>query len=102
MALLDILERRLPIGPEEWDAVSDEHAINFPKRSVDSIRQKFAGLHRRQAGTGNPNCPPEVEQTKRIKHLIGERVNIGTQDKEFDLASQSFNAPNVDKEIQQI
>ena len=102
MALLDILERRLPIGPEEWDAVSDEHALNFPKRSVDSIRRKFAGLHRRQPGTGNPNCPPEVEQAKRIKQLIGERANIGTQDEEFDLASQSFISPNVDKEIQQI
>ena len=102
MALLDILERRLPIGPEEWDAVLDEHALNFPKRSVDSIRRKFAGLHRRQPGTGNPNCPPEVEQAKRIKHLIGARANIGTQDEEFDLASQLFISPNVDKEIQQI
>ena len=102
MALLDILERRLPIGPEEWDVVSDEHALNFPKRSVDSIRRKFAGLHRRQPGTGNPNCPPEVEQAKRIKHLIGARANIGTQDEEFDLASQSFFLPMLTKKFNEL
>ena len=102
MALLDILERRLPIGPEEWDAVSDEHALNFTRRTVDSIKRKFAGLHRRQPGTGSPNCPMEVGQAKRIKHLIGARANIGTQEEDFDLASQSFISPNVDKEIQQI
>ena len=60
--LLAILEGILPIGPEEWQAVADQHAVTYPEegRDTDSIRRKFANLHRKQIPTGDPSMPEEV------------------------------------------
>ena len=77
--LLAILEGILPIGPEEWQAVADQHAVTYPEeaRDTDSIRRKFANLHRKQIPTGDPSMPEEVKIAKRIKYKIGDKANIG-------------------------
>ena len=76
-ALLNILEDVLPIGPDQWNEVVETHSLNYPGRDVVSIRRKYSKLHRIQIPTGDPHCPPEVKQAKRIKYKIGEKAEIG-------------------------
>ena len=42
--LLDILERRLPIGPEEWEACLLDHTAVYPKRTT-SKPARFAPIY---------------------------------------------------------
>ena len=76
--LLDIMERILPIGPDEWDRVVDEHDAVYPgRRSYDSIRRRFQNLHRKHAPTGSPNIPEDVRRARLIKYKIGRRADLG-------------------------
>lgn len=87
--LLDVLEEKLPIGPDQWADIVNTHVANgYPGRDVDSIRRKYSTLHRKSSPTGDPDMPPEVRQAKRIKFKeIGEKANIGDagQDQAYDL-----------------
>ena len=47
--LLDTLEGILPIGPDEWQEATDIHSAAYPGRDVESIRRKFATLHRKKS-----------------------------------------------------
>ena len=67
--MLDTMEKIVPIGPEEWNRVVDEHDELYPgKRTVDSIQRRFMNLHCKLAPTESPNMPDDVRQAKRIKH----------------------------------
>ena len=79
-------------GPEEWQAVSDQHAVTYPEegRDTDSIRRKFANLHRKQIPTGDPSMPEEVKIAKRIKHKIGNKVNIGDAEELYNVEGNRF------------
>ena len=93
MYLLSVLEEVLPIGPEEWDEVVNKHAVGcrwIPGRDVDSIRRKFASLHRKQIPTGDPNMPEDVKLAKRIKYMIGDKANIGDGEEEYQLEQAEF------------
>jgi hypothetical protein len=83
--LLDIMERILPIGPDEWKRVVDEHSITYCGRTLTSIRRRYQTLYRKQAPTGSPNMPEDVRQAKRIKHKIGNKAMLGDGQEEFDL-----------------
>ena len=86
LSLFSIMERILPIGTEEWEQVQMEHSQNFPGRDIESIRQKYNSLHRKQVQTGNPNIPPEILAAKRVKQKIGDKADIGGgEDDNFDL-----------------
>lgn len=85
MNLLRILERVVPVDSAEWQDVAEEHGASFPTRDVESLKKKFSQLHRRKAGTGNPNIPPEVQLAKEVHHLIGDKALIGTGDEIFDM-----------------
>lgn len=103
MAMLDILVRLQPISPDEWKAVADELAALFPPgREVDSIRRKFATLHRKstvpvedqsetsdrvdlslstlwETGTGalaHPNFPRSIIEHVHIEHRFKERQHV--------------------------
>ena len=43
--LFTIMERILPIGPDEWEQVSLEHAQSFAGRDVDSLCRKYHSTH---------------------------------------------------------
>lgn len=75
---LDILEKHVPIGGDEWDAVCREHCaeIGEDRRTVDSLRRKFTTLYRTKVPTGDPKCPLAVKQAKRVRQLIVERSEI--------------------------
>lgn len=84
--LFGVMERILPIGPEEWEQVVQEHSAVYSGRDVDSIRRKYTSLHRKQVPTGSPHMTPEIHAAKRIKYKIGDKADVGGGDDEnFDL-----------------
>ena len=76
--LLELLDEHLPLAKEEWDHVLCLHAERYPdyNRTVDSLKRKFASLHRRKVPTGDPTISPDVEKAKRIRYSITERADI--------------------------
>ena len=68
---MNIMERILPIGQQEWEQVFTEHDAVWPGRDLESIRRRCNRLHRKKTPTGDPNVPPEVRQAKRVNHRIG-------------------------------
>ena len=80
----------MPIGPSEWNKVVETHAVDYPGRTDTSIRRKYNSLHRVTVPTGDPNCPDEVKQAKRIKYSIGQKAAIGGGEEDFDLESGTF------------
>ena len=76
--LLSSVRSRLPIGPEEWKLVENDHKEKFPEveRSYGSLRKKFNSYANARIETGSPNCPPEVREAKRIVELIKQDADI--------------------------
>ena len=64
MSLLASIHAHLPISGDEWRAVQQEHHTAYPDadRTVESLRRKFASLHRSRIPTGDPTCPAEVRE----------------------------------------
>ena len=91
--LFAILTTIVPIGPDEWQRVCDEHNLNYPGRDLNSIKRRYATLYRKQMPTGNPNMPWEVREAKTIKRLIGEKAMMGDGQEHFDL-QQGFGNNN--------
>ena len=54
------------------------------------LSKKYATLYQKIIATGDPNCPEEVNLTKRIKYLIGNKAAIGDTEEEFDLEEVEF------------
>ena len=77
-AFLNLIEKHLPIGSEEWEVVASEHKENFPvqNRTDDSLKRKFASFYRSKVPTGDPNCPPHVRRAKHLRYQIKERSEI--------------------------
>jgi hypothetical protein len=88
--LLHIMEKILPIGPDEWDKVLQEHSIQYPGRDVESLRRKYTNMHRKKAPTGDPNCPPAIKLAKKVKYLIGERAELGGGEDLYDMEKDRF------------
>ena len=90
MSLLASIRSHLPISGDEWRAVQQEHLTAYPDadRTVDSLRRKFSSLHRSRVPTGDPNCPAEVREAKRIKCLIIERAQIADENDDNDVHLQ--------------
>ena len=42
-------------------------------------------LQRKTIPTGDPTCPPEVKQAKRIKYKLGQKADLGDATEPFDL-----------------
>jgi hypothetical protein len=41
------INKILPVGGEDWNAVLEAHSVDFPGREVDSLRRAFSLLHRK-------------------------------------------------------
>jgi hypothetical protein len=76
-----------PISQNDWEQVLEEHNLEYgdKKRSVDSLRRKFAMLHRKKIPTGDPFCPEEVRLAKRLKYAIGMQADIGTGEEDYNI-----------------
>lgn len=87
---LDLMEESLPIGPEEWEKLVSDRSSVYAGRTVNSLRRKYKILHRKPIPTGDPTIPSEVKQAKRVKFMIGQRVNIGGGEEEYNMENLSF------------
>ncbi|PXF49576.1 hypothetical protein BWQ96_00646 [Gracilariopsis chorda] len=78
-SVLNVIEKYLPLCKEEWDMVAEEHGetLFVENSTVDSIKRKFATLHRRKIPTGDPRMPDDVRRAKRLRFRMGERADIG-------------------------
>ncbi len=76
--LLKIIEEILPIGPNDWDRVTERHCSYYPGngRTCDTLKRKFSSLYNHKKPTGDPNCPPYVRQAKRIRNLIKAEMDV--------------------------
>jgi len=88
-SLLDTLEAILPIEYEEWQQVVDAHDAHFPStgRDVNSIKRKYCTLHRKKPPPGDPYCPPQVRQAKRIEYKIVNRAECGESEEDDDIVA---------------
>ena len=77
MVLLRLMERIVPVNAREWRDVFRQHCIQFPGRTVDSLKRKFTLTHRKQAPTGDPDISPDVRLAKEVKDLIGNKACLG-------------------------
>ena len=86
-AMLGTVEKLLPLCRDEWEAVLAEHNKLFrdQMRTVDSLKRKFATLHRKKMPTGDPLMPEEVRKAKHIRYKMTERADLGCGDEESDL-----------------
>ena len=66
------------------------HSLLYAGREIESLRHKFAQLHRVKTPTGDPRCPQEVKLAKRIKYIISSRADVGDGTEEMDLATGTF------------
>ncbi|KAI0708973.1 hypothetical protein C8Q76DRAFT_799015 [Earliella scabrosa] len=78
--LLDIVERRRPIGQVSWQAVTDEFnqyadENDRPHRTLKPLKTKFEALARTPKPTGTAEVPPHVERAYEIEQLINERIH---------------------------
>ena len=55
-------------------------------------------LHRKSAPTGSPNMPDDVRQAKKIKHLIGNKSQLGDGEDDFDLV-HGYDDPDAPDDI---
>jgi hypothetical protein len=73
------MEDNLPIGPQEWDDVTEAHADRsiLKNRDTQLLRQKFNELVNHKKPTGDPNCPPHIRRAKLIQRNIIEKSDSG-------------------------
>lgn len=89
--MLDLAEEMLPVNIPAWNKVAEEYNKKFPKdeRTGVSLKRKYYALLKIRMPTGDPRCPPEVRQAKRIKRLIfkasdGAEGDTDTDDSDDD------------------
>eukprot|EP00797_Seminavis_robusta_P027090 Sro502_g155520.2 (441) ;mRNA; r:14111-15433 len=78
--LLDIMERILPIGKEEFTKVTNEYNNLFPdrKRGYQNLKSQFNKHVSKKPPTGDPDCPPLTKRAKRIQAGIKEKAGMLT------------------------
>ena len=76
--LLEIIDNVLPIGPNDWDRVTERHCTIYPGlgRTRESLRRKFASLYNHKKPAGDPSCPVSVRNAKRIFERIKEAMDL--------------------------
>jgi hypothetical protein len=98
-SMLDLIEERSPIGPQEWDVIEAIHNVRFPdmNRTKETIKRKYTMLYSAKSPTGDPNCPPNVRRAKRIYHQIKEKTDLVAEDDDdvsIESVREGEDAPN--------
>jgi len=77
---LATVRKHLPIGQEEWKIVAHKHSEQFPlaERCFTSLRKKFNSFANARMPTGQPHCPPNIIEAKRITEAIKDEADIET------------------------
>ena len=84
--LLDVIEELLPIGPNDWDRVTERHCTYYPGlgRTRESLKRKFASLYNHKKPTGDPTCPATVRRAKRVWERIKEEMDVSEGEQSND------------------
>ena len=99
--MLELMEKVLPIGGDEWQEVEDGVKAKFPPgRDQQSLKRKYNQLQRRKHPTGDPNIPPEIQLAKTVHRKIGMKAMLGNGEEPFDLTN-GFPATAMDEPTQQ-
>ena len=69
---------------------------------MDSLGRKYHTLHRMKIPSGEPNIPEEVRATKQIKHLIGQKCNLGNSNGLSYFNSQALVNTNVVDQFEEL
>ena len=98
--LLGVIRQHLPIGLEEWEAVLREHIETWPEsgRDTTSIRRKFNQLANKKVPTGDPRCPPQVKEAKRILYLIKQKADVEDFDSEDEEEEEEDDCDDEEQE----
>ncbi|KAF1776560.1 hypothetical protein PC129_g23738 [Phytophthora cactorum] len=72
--MLGLVEQILPFGSNQWNAVQLQYNTGLPNgfstRDAESIKRKFYALKNTRTPTGDPSCPADIAQAKRVyRHL---------------------------------
>ncbi|KAI0370997.1 hypothetical protein BV20DRAFT_1121053 [Pilatotrama ljubarskyi] len=83
--LLRLVRSHMPIGMHGWERVCAGYNAyastrGRPRRDVQSLRTKYYKLVNVKKPTGDPDCPPDVREAKRIEREIERRVCLGIVD----------------------
>jgi hypothetical protein len=78
-SFLDLLEDNLPIGPQEWEDVTEVHNNKFVNKNRDSqsLCRKFNEFVNSKKPTGDPTCPGHIRRAKRIHVMIIDKSDSG-------------------------
>ena len=70
--MLESVREILPLSGAEWDLVATRHLTFYRDLSCtgDQLRKKIGKLTKTTIPTGDPNCPPNVQEAKAIRQLI--------------------------------
>lgn len=82
--LLGLINRDLPVGRDEWNFFIAEYKKYFQlqKRNVDSLRRKFASLHRKKIKipTEDHFMPAYVRRSKHILYEMTGQADMGVEE----------------------
>ena len=84
MDLLQVIEEFLSIGSEGWNSVKTEHQTQLSGQGETALTRKFHPLLQSNPA-GDPDCPEEVKLAKQIKHLTGNKIDLGETGEKFSL-----------------
>ncbi|KAI9922547.1 hypothetical protein PsorP6_001112 [Peronosclerospora sorghi] len=92
LGLLDIVEKRKPLGASMWEDVAYDYNRNLPRGheswDVEALWRKFTTMKNCKKPTRDPRMPPEVRREKRIFREIEIEMSVVELD---DDARQSEN-----------
>lgn len=80
--LLNIVKEVKPVGSDMWQSVADKYAIyafnhHRQLRESDHLKKKFNALVNHKKKTGDPDCPSDVREAKRIWRVIEGEIGVG-------------------------
>jgi hypothetical protein len=100
--LLQLIEERLPVGPEEWDKVTELHDKEYPenKRDKDCIKRKYSKLYLTKMPTGDPSCPWSVRRAKSINEQIKRKCDITEGNSDVESDDDADDADDADEDYE--
>ena len=99
--MLALVRQHLPIGQEDWKVVSQQHSLEWPHtdRCYNSVRKKFYSYASARMPTGDPNCPPNVVEAKRIVEAIKSKADIETFDSTEEEVDEVTGSPESESQV---
>lgn len=96
-AMLNLIEKHLPLSTDEWDYIAGLHCVAFPsaKRNSESLKRRFNKLCRKGPPTGDPYCSPLVRKAKRLRRMLTQEADIVCGENAAELANSVFESETM-------